>query len=47
MNAPKYPRVIVKGARHIKLSREAKKRGMSIEAVAEEKLKIADKAVKN
>lgn len=44
--APKYPRVIVKGTRHIKLAAEAKKRGMSIEAVAEEKFKIADKAAK-
>lgn len=35
---PKYPRVMVSPARHKKLAAEAKKRGVSIAEVAEEKL---------
>lgn len=43
----KYPRVMVSVARHTKLAKEAKKRdNMSIQDLAEEKFKIADKAAK-
>lgn len=41
MKAPKYPRVIVSPSRHIKLAAEAKKRGVAIAQLAEEKFKKA------
>lgn len=37
--APKYPRVMVSPARHKALAAEAKKRGIKIAELAEEKLK--------
>lgn len=40
----KYPRVMVSNKRHAKLSKEAKKRGLSLQDLAEEKFKAADKA---
>lgn len=39
----KYPRIIVSTPRHTKLSKEADKRKLTIEQVAEEKFKAADK----
>ena len=47
MTTPKYPRVMVSGKRHDALAREAKKRNISIQEVAEEKFKAADKAAKS
>ena len=40
--APKYPRVMVSKKRHLALAREARKRGLTIAEVAEEKFKNAD-----
>lgn len=37
MKTPKYPRVMVSGKRHNQLSAEAKKKGISIAALAEAK----------
>lgn len=42
----KYPRVIVSNARHAKLAKEADKRSLTIEQVAEEKFKQADAVAK-
>lgn len=41
MATPKYPRVQVSGKRHNALAAEAKKRGISITQLAEEKFKKA------
>lgn len=41
MKAPKDPRVTVKPSRHIRLAAEAKRRGMTIAQLAEEKFKKA------
>lgn len=41
MTTPKYPRVMVSPKRHLALAREAKKRGITILEVAEEKFKSA------
>lgn len=41
MKAPKYPRVMVSAKRHIALATEAKKKGVSIAALAEAKFKKA------
>lgn len=41
--APRYPRVIVSGARHKALMQEADKRNISVAALVEEKLKNAPK----
>ena len=41
-NAPKYPRVMVSGRRHIALAREARATGKTIQEVAEVKFKAAD-----
>lgn len=43
MEAIKYPRVMTSSRRHKKLADEARKRKMSIQDVAEEKFKKADK----
>lgn len=40
--APKYPRVMVSGRRHIKLAQEAAAKGVSIQAVAEAKFRKAE-----
>ena len=43
---PKWPRATVSGARHRKLFMEAKKEGVSMEALVEAKLKLADKVLR-
>lgn len=35
---PKYPRLVVSAERHMALSKEAKKRGMTLTELGEEKL---------
>lgn len=42
-----YPRVSVSHKRHEKLFKEAKKEGVSMEALAETKLKLADKVLRD
>lgn len=37
--APKYPRIMVSPRRHEKLAREAARKGMTLTALAEQKLK--------
>lgn len=41
MKTPKYPRVMVSAKRHNALSAEAKKKGVSIAQLAEQKFKAA------
>lgn len=43
---PKYPRIVTSGKRHVKLATEARKRGVDIQEVAEEKFVLADKAAR-
>ena len=46
METPKYPRLIVSGERHNKLTAEAKERKISLTALVEEKFASLEKGKK-